>query len=113
MAHGDAEVLRLARDADLALLDATYTPEEYPRYVNFGHSTWDHCGALCAEAGVKKWGMFHHMHMRSDIDQAEIEKAAQTAYPEFLRGATGSAFRTCRTGVPEVTSPARIATGGC
>jgi phosphoribosyl 1,2-cyclic phosphodiesterase len=80
-ADGDAEVLRLARDADLALLDATYTPEEYPRYVNFGHSTWDHCGALCAEAGVKKWGLFHHMHMRNDIDQAEIEKAARTAYP--------------------------------
>ena len=49
---GDAEIRRLAHNADLALLDATYTPEEYPRYVKFGHSTWEHCGALCAEAGV-------------------------------------------------------------
>lgn len=78
---GDAEVLRLAHDADLALLDTTYTPEEYPRYVSFGHSTWDQVGALCAKAGVRKWGMFHHMHMRSDIDQAEIEKAAMAVYP--------------------------------
>ncbi len=81
---GDAEVMRLAQGADLALLDATYTPEEYPRYVKFGHSTWDHCGDLCARAGVKRWGMFHHMHMRSDIDQAEIESAAQAKYPNSI-----------------------------
>ena len=34
------------------MLDATYTPEEYPRFVRFGHSTWEQCGALCAEAGI-------------------------------------------------------------
>ena len=82
----------LLGDADLALLDTTYTPEEYPRYVNFGHSTWAHCGALCAEAGVRKWGMFHHMHMRSDIDQAEIEKAAQAAYPNSFAARQGQRF---------------------
>ncbi|MEP9389888.1 MBL fold metallo-hydrolase [Mesorhizobium sp. KR9-304] len=48
---GDAEIRRLAKDADLALLVATYTPEGYPRYMKFGHSTWERCGALCAEAG--------------------------------------------------------------
>ena len=90
---GDAEILRLAKNADLALLDATYTPEEYPRYVKFGHSTWQHCGELCAEAGVKSWGMFHHMHMRTDADQHAIEQAAQKAFPNSFAVRQGQHFQ--------------------
>lgn len=89
---GDAEILRLAHNADLALLDATYTPEEYPRYVKFGHSTWEQCGALCAQAGVREWGMFHHMHMRSDIDQQAIEDAARKVYPNSFAARQGQRF---------------------
>ncbi len=89
---GDAEILRLGHNADLALLDATYTPEEYPRYVKFGHSTWEQCGALCAKAGVRHWGMFHHMHMRSDIDQQAIEDAAQKVYPNAFAARQGQHF---------------------
>ena len=89
---GDAEIRRLARNADLVLLDATYTPEEYPRYVKFGHSTWEHCGALCAEAGVRRWGMFHHMHMRSDSDQQAIEDAARKVYPNAFAARQGQRF---------------------
>jgi ribonuclease BN (tRNA processing enzyme) len=74
------------------LLDATYTPEEYPRYVKFGHSTWEHCGALCAEAGVRQWGMFHHMHMRSDNDQQAIEDAARKVYPNAFATRQGQRF---------------------
>ena len=90
---GDAEVKRLAAGADLALLDTTYTPEEYPRYVKFGHSTWDHVGKMCAEASVHKWGLFHHMHMRSDIDQQAIEDAAKKAYPNSFAARQGQHFQ--------------------
>ena len=96
---GDAEILRLAHNADLALLDATYTPEEYPRYVKFGHSTWEQCGALCAKAGVREWGMFHHMHMRSDIDQQAIEDAARKVYPNSFAARQGQRFELY--GLPE------------
>jgi phosphoribosyl 1,2-cyclic phosphodiesterase len=89
---GDAEVVRLARNADLALLDATYTPEEYPRYKTFGHSTWEQCGALCAEAGVRAWGIFHHMHMRADIDQQAIEDASRKVYPNSFAARQGQHF---------------------
>lgn len=89
---GDAEIVRLARNADLALLDATYTPEEYPRYVKFGHSTWEQCGALCTMAGVRQWGMFHHMHMRADIDQQAIEDAARAVYPNAFAVRQGQHF---------------------
>ena len=89
---GDSEVVRLASSVDLALLDATYTPEEYPRFVKFGHSTWEQCGALCAKADVARWGLFHHMHMRSDADQAAIEKAARHAFPNSFVARQGQRF---------------------
>jgi phosphoribosyl 1,2-cyclic phosphodiesterase len=89
---GDAEIRRLARNADLALLDATYTPEEYPRFIKFGHSTWEQCGALCAEAGVGRWGMFHHMHMRSDEEQLDMEARARSVYPNSFAVRQGQQF---------------------
>jgi len=30
---------------------------------------------------VKRWGMFHHMHLRTDEEQRVIETAAQAVYP--------------------------------
>ncbi|HSG94230.1 MAG TPA: MBL fold metallo-hydrolase, partial [Afifellaceae bacterium] len=86
---GDTMVERLAAGADLALLDATYTPEEYPRFIGFGHSTWEKCGDLCADAGVKQWGLFHHMHLRTDMEQREIEAAAQAIYPAAFAARQG------------------------
>ncbi len=85
----DETIQRLARDADLALLDATYSPEEYPRFTGFGHSTWDKCGAFCVKAGVKQWGLFHHMHSRSDADQRVMETAAQAVYPNAFAARQG------------------------
>lgn len=89
---GDAEIMRLAKDADLAFLDATYTPEEYPRYVGFGHSTWLHCGELCSDARVREWALFHHMHMRNDADQRDIENAARKVYPNAFAVRQGQHF---------------------
>jgi phosphoribosyl 1,2-cyclic phosphodiesterase len=86
---GDATIQRLARNADLALLDATYSPEEYQHYAGYGHSTWDRCGALCAKAGVKQWGLFHHMHLRTDSEQRVIEAAARAVYPNTFAARQG------------------------
>ncbi len=86
---GDATIRRLALDVDLALLDATYSPQEYPDFAGFGHSTWDNCGSLCVQAGVKQWGMFHHMHLRTDAEQRQIETAAQAAYPNAFAARQG------------------------
>ena len=89
---GDATIQRLVQGADLALLDATYTPEEYPHFAGYGHSTWDRCGSMCAEAGVKSWGLFHHMHLRTDAEQRVIEAAAQGAYPNAFAVRQGQRF---------------------
>ena len=52
----------------------------------------------------RDWGMFHHMHMRTDIDQQAIEDAAQNGLSELLRRASGPALRAFRASRGEAGS---------
>jgi phosphoribosyl 1,2-cyclic phosphodiesterase len=56
----------LARDADLLIHDAQYTPEEYASHVGWGHSSWRQAFAFAALAGVKRLVPFHHDPGHSD-----------------------------------------------
>jgi phosphoribosyl 1,2-cyclic phosphodiesterase len=58
--ESDPEVLKLMRDADVAIYDSTYTDEEYPRHRHWGHSTWEEGVRLAEQAGVKQLVIFHH-----------------------------------------------------
>jgi phosphoribosyl 1,2-cyclic phosphodiesterase len=55
-----------ARGADLLIHDAEYTPEEYRRTRMWGHSTYVDALRLAIDAGVKRFGLFHHNQDRSD-----------------------------------------------
>lgn len=61
--------------ADLAFLDCTYTPAEYPRFRGIGHSHWERLSELARAAKVRSWGAFHHAHTRSD---EELDHLADT-----------------------------------
>ena len=66
----DENVLRLARDADVLIYDATYTDEEYyseksPK-KGWGHSTWQEAVKVAKAANVKKLVIFHHDPMHDD-----------------------------------------------
>ena len=56
----DRNLQTLARDADLFIVDAQYTPEEYPRHRGWGHSTWRQAVASGTAAGAKQILLFHH-----------------------------------------------------
>jgi phosphoribosyl 1,2-cyclic phosphodiesterase len=78
--HGDkvnANLQTLARGADILLYDAQFTPEEYPSYVGWGHSTWVHGLRECAAAGVKRLLLTHHDPLRDDWALARIETDAR------------------------------------
>jgi phosphoribosyl 1,2-cyclic phosphodiesterase len=63
---GDARLVEFARGADWFLLDAMYTPEEYPAKRTFGHSTWEFATAAASRAGVKNLVLCHHDPARTD-----------------------------------------------
>ena len=89
---GDEAVVVLARDADLALLDATYTPDEYGGCCGWGHAHWRAGGTLAARAGVRSWGLFHHRHDRTDAALATVEAAARAEFPAAFAARTGQVF---------------------
>ena len=56
----DENILGLIEGADLVVYDSTYTEEEFPSHIGWGHSTWEEGLKLCKMAGAKQLGIFHH-----------------------------------------------------
>lgn len=77
----DSNILALIEGADLLIYDSTYTDEEFPDYVGWGHSTWQEGVRLCQAANVKKFALFHHEPERDDRALAAIEASAQNLFP--------------------------------
>jgi phosphoribosyl 1,2-cyclic phosphodiesterase len=77
----DRNVLDLVAGADVMVYDATYTDDEFPRYLSWGHSTWEEGVRLCRAAGVTTLALFHHLPGRTDADLDAIGAAAAQAFP--------------------------------
>jgi len=77
----DQNILGLIDGADVVIYDSTYTEEEFPEKIGWGHSTWNEGMRLCEEAKVKSFGVFHHDPSHDDdfMDKlaAEIEVARE------------------------------------
>ena len=76
----DQAVLGLIEGADLVIYDSTYTDDELPSKVGWGHSTWQEGIRLCRAAHVKKLVIFHHDPDHEDERMAEIEKEASAMW---------------------------------
>ncbi len=72
----DANVLKLIEGADIVVYDSTYTDEEYPAHVGWGHSTWQEGVRLVEKAGAKRLAIYHH---DPDHDDAFMDKIAADA----------------------------------
>jgi phosphoribosyl 1,2-cyclic phosphodiesterase len=85
----------IARDVDLLIHDAQYTPAEYPEHVGWGHSSTAHTLAFAALARTRHLVTFHHdpSHTDDDIDRLTAEAIA-AARPAFrvTAGAEGDVF---------------------
>ena len=78
----DKRLLKIAKDADVLIYDAQYTPEEYSgekdgmQKIGWGHSTYVWAVDTAVEAGVKHLVLFHHDPEHTDSDIVNIEKEA-------------------------------------
>jgi phosphoribosyl 1,2-cyclic phosphodiesterase len=63
-----SRLLPLARDADLLIHDAQYTPDEYPEHVGWGHSTYLDALHIAQQAQVKRLALFHHDPSHTDAE---------------------------------------------
>ncbi len=70
---GREEYVAFCQGADLLIHDAEYTPQEYERLnQGYGHSTYVDALELALEAGVKRFGLFHHNQDRLDDEIDEL-----------------------------------------
>jgi len=71
----DQSILDLIASANLVIYDSTYTDDEFPAHVTWGHSTWQEGIRLCNAAGAKRLVVFHHDpdHDDSFLDGIALE----------------------------------------
>lgn len=77
----DPNVLGLIEGADLVIYDSTYTDEEYPEFVGWGHSTWQEGVRLAEKAGVGTLVLFHHDPSHDDRFMDKVAAAAEARRP--------------------------------
>jgi len=77
----DQAVLSLAKGASLVIIDSTYTDEELPSYIGWGHSSWQQCVRLANAAGAERLCLFHHDPDHDDAIMDAIAAAAGAARP--------------------------------
>lgn len=80
----DRTVLDLIRGADVFIYDATYTDAEFPRYLGWGHSTWEEGVRLADAGGVKTLVLFHHDPSHDDEFMDEVQRQAEARRPGTL-----------------------------
>jgi phosphoribosyl 1,2-cyclic phosphodiesterase len=85
----DETLLALARDADVLIIDAMYTEDEYrgragPSKVGWGHSTWEAAVEVANLAGVKQLVLFHHEPTRDDAGMDRLVEEVRKHRPEVI-----------------------------
>ena len=90
--HGDEidpDVVALAKDADLLIHDAQYTPEELKDKRGWGHSSWEQAVEVAEQARVSKLALFHHDPDHSDTFLFNVENQVQKRFPKAFLAREG------------------------
>lgn len=89
----DPKWLALARNASLLIMDATYTNEELPQHVGWGHSSWQQAVRLANEAGVEQLCLFHHDPEHDDDMMDQIAAASHKVRPGTIVAKEGQVIQ--------------------
>ena len=71
------------------ILDTTYTDEELPSHVGWGHSSWQQGIRLANAADAGRLCLFHHDPDHDDTFMDEIAAAADAARPGTIVASEG------------------------
>lgn len=86
----DANLRRLAANADLLVYDAQFLPEEYvQRYQGWGHSHWREGIKVAQESGAQELVLFHHDPDRDDAALDDIVCQARQLFPRLRAAREG------------------------
>lgn len=77
----DQRLIDFARDADMLIYDAQYTPDEHKIKTGWGHSTHIAAAHLAKLANVKHLLLYHHDPSHSDQKLEAMEAEARSIFP--------------------------------
>jgi ribonuclease BN (tRNA processing enzyme) len=90
-----ADLVEFLRGADLLIVDAQYTDEEYQRHVGWGHGSVSSVVSLAAEADVKRLLLFHH---DPNHDDEMVDKIVDKARMQIAQMGKSIAVEAAREG---------------
>ncbi len=76
----DENILGLVEGTDLMIYDSTYTDDEFPSKVGWGHSTWQEGVRLARAANVRSLAIFHHDPDHEDRFMERVEAEARRTW---------------------------------
>jgi phosphoribosyl 1,2-cyclic phosphodiesterase/CheY-like chemotaxis protein len=71
------KLIEFLRGADVLIIDAQYTDDEYAQKIGWGHGSLSSVVALALDAGVRKLFLFHHDPSHDDKKVDQIVEAAR------------------------------------
>ncbi len=74
----DEGLVDFIRGCGIFIYDSTYTDEEFERFADFGHSTWQQGVRLADAAGAKTFVAFHHDPDHNDDFMDQVTKDLET-----------------------------------
>ena len=91
----DEAILDLARDVDLLVYDAQYTPAEYegkngPSRKGWGHSTYVAATEIARASGAKALALFHHDPTHGDDVVEAMEREAKALFTASFAAREGT-----------------------
>lgn len=89
----DENILGLIAGADIVIYDSTYTDEEYPNHVGWGHSTWQEGARLCQAANAKTFVVFHHDPDHDDSFMDQVARDVEAMRPGSIVAREGMTLR--------------------
>lgn len=81
----DKKIIEWAKHADVLIIDAQYTPEEYLKKKGWGHSTIERVCEIAAAANAKKLVITHHDPSHDDKTLDEMQERSQRYMREVVK----------------------------
>jgi len=87
--HLNTNIINIARDADVLIIDSQFTEEQLIDHKGWGHSSWQQCVAVSQQANVKQLVLYHHSPANDDEAIRKIEQDAQSEFPNTIAARQG------------------------
>lgn len=81
------------RGCDLLIFDGTYTDEEYPKTVGYGHGTWEQGVEIMKTCNIKRLCISHHDWGRTDEELEKMDEELKKMVPGAVFAREGMTIR--------------------